>query len=81
MKWFTPRCPVNDAERVWLEQSCAWLLREFKIEIKEIPVVLPTPEYFPDTFRGEERDIEALLMRVCTYMGVKQESPNTRIIL
>jgi hypothetical protein len=73
MKWLTPKCPVTDEEKDWLEESGAWLLREFSIQIDNVRVVLPTPEFFPDTYRGEEEDVRTLLGRVCSYMGVNAD--------
>ena len=70
MKWFTPKCPVCDEEKEWLEKAGAWLVKEFNIEIDNITVILPTPEFFPDRYRGEEEDVRTLLGRVCSYMGV-----------
>jgi hypothetical protein len=73
MKWFTPKCPVEDEEKEWLENSAAWLLKEFDIQIDDVTVVLPTPEFFPDTYRGEEEDVKTLLGRVSSYMGVNAD--------
>jgi hypothetical protein len=73
MKWFTPKCPVNDDEKQWLEESGAWLVKEFDIRIDNVRVVLPTPEFFPDTYRGKEDDVKTLLGRVCSYMGVNAD--------
>jgi hypothetical protein len=72
-KWFTPQCPVNDEQKVWLENSGAWLIREFSIQVSQVTVVLPTPEFFPDPYRGEEEDVDNLLIRVCSYMGVSRD--------
>jgi hypothetical protein len=73
MKWFISKCPVNDEEKEWLEKAGAWLLKEFSIQIDNVTIVLPTPEFFPDTYRGEEDDIKTLLRRVCSYMGVNAD--------
>jgi len=72
-RWLTPQCPVNEEERVWLERAGAWLLKLFAINIDEVTVVLPKPEFFPDTYRGEEEDVDKLLIRVCSYMGVSRD--------
>ena len=72
-RWLTPQCPVNEEERVWLEKGGAWLLNQFDINIDDLAVVLPTPEFFPDTYQGEEDDVEKLLVRVCSYMGVSRD--------
>jgi hypothetical protein len=51
-----------------------WLLEEFGREtFREITVVLPTDEYFPDEYLGEEEDAEALVERVCGYMRVNRD--------
>jgi hypothetical protein len=73
MKWSTPQCPVNDEQRVWLENAGAWLLKEFNIQLDQVTIVLPTPEFFPDTYRGQEDDAKKLLHRVCSYMKVSPD--------
>jgi hypothetical protein len=72
-KWFTPQCPVNEEERVWLDKAGTLLLKLFAINIDEVTVVLPTPEFFPDPYGGEEEDVDNLLIRVCSYMGVSRD--------
>ena len=73
MGWFTPQCPVSDEDRIWLEKAGAWLLKQFDIRVDEVTVVLPTPEFFPDIYRGEEEDVNNLLNRVCSYMRVNPD--------
>ena len=73
MTWFTPKCPVDDKDKVWLEQAGAWLIKEFQIRICEVTVVLPTPEFFPDSYHAEEDDVQILLNRVCSFMGVSAD--------
>ena len=36
-------------------------------------MVLPTPDFFPDQYTAAEADVEALLQRVCDYMGVSRD--------
>ena len=51
-----------------------WLLEEFGIDtFREITVVLPTDEFFPDEYFGDEEDVEALVQRVCRYMNVNRD--------
>jgi hypothetical protein len=73
MKWFNPQCPVSEAERRWIEQSSSWLIDQFGIKARDVAVVLPTPDFFPDRYTAEEEDVEALVKRVCDYMGVSRE--------
>ena len=70
MGWFSPQCPVSGEDRLWLERAGAWLLKQLDINIDNVIVVLPTPEFFPDIYRGEEEDVNNLLKRVCSYMKV-----------
>lgn len=71
MFWSTPTCPVEEEDKLWIEESMQWLLEEFGSEtFREIEVVLPTDEFFPDEYLGVEEDVEALVERVCSYMQV-----------
>lgn len=48
-----------------------WLLEEFGPEaFRQVTVVLPTDEFFPDSFSADEDDARALAERVCAYMSV-----------
>jgi hypothetical protein len=71
--WFTPHCPVNEEDRVWLEKASLWLLDQFELNISDVTVVLPTPEFFPDIYHGRDEDVDKLLSRVCSYMGVRRD--------
>lgn len=73
MKWFAPQCPVDEKQQLWIEQSSAWIVKQFEIQAREVVVVLPTSEFFPDTYRAEEEDVDALLKRVCDYMSVSRD--------
>ncbi|MGH9942601.1 MAG: hypothetical protein ACRD9R_09645 [Pyrinomonadaceae bacterium] len=71
MNWFTPKCPVAPDEKSWLDESMLWLLDEFGADtLRNAVVVLPTEEFFPDPYSGEEEDVWLLVSRVCGYMGV-----------
>jgi hypothetical protein len=73
MTWLAPQCPVNEKEQAWLEDAGTWLLEVFSIQLSDVTVILPTPEFFPDTYRGQEDDIGKLLNRVCSYMSVSRD--------
>jgi hypothetical protein len=71
MSWFTPKCPVDDDTKRWLENSFNWLIEELSPEtLRSVDVVLPIEEYFPDPFSGTESDIRRMVERVCDYMDV-----------
>lgn len=71
MNWLTPKCPVGAEDKVWIEESLLWLIEEFgRAALAEAKVALPTDEFFPDVFAGDEESASALVDRVCGYMGV-----------
>jgi hypothetical protein len=79
MSWFTPKCPVEVEDKVWIEESMLWLIEEFGDDpLRNCTVILPTDEFFPDPFSEEEDDVRALVDRVCGYMGVKPERVELR---
>jgi HEAT repeat protein len=69
--WFRPRCPVEPPDKVWIERRMTWLAHVLGLErCRDAQVVLPTREFFPDPYDGEEADVRPLLERVCGYMGI-----------
>ena len=68
--WFTRRCPIRDEERIWIDESMAWFVDVFGSAPWANPVILPTVEFFPDTYDGSREDVRRELDRVCGYMGV-----------
>ena len=71
MLGFSPKLPVNQEERLWVDEGFvrleAMLSRERLLEAK---VVLPDAEHFPDAFDGNEASVETLIHRVCEYMRI-----------
>jgi hypothetical protein len=68
---FRPSCPCDPAAKAWVEERLQWLVEEFDDTcLSGRPVILPTPEFFPDPYDGSKKAVRALLDRVCDYMGV-----------
>jgi hypothetical protein len=68
---FAPSCPCDPAAKAWVEERLQWLSEEFdEHAFNGGPLVLPTPDYFPDSYDGSKRSVRRLLDRVCEYMGV-----------
>jgi hypothetical protein len=66
-----PICPVDRVAKVWIEERLDWLAGEFRQSaFSGEPIVLPTPEFFPDPYDRSDSAVRALLDRVCGYMGV-----------
>ncbi len=71
MLWFTPKCPVDEETRAWLDESWNWFSDELGSEIpKTTEVILPTAEHFPDPYNGSRESIRTMLDRVCVFMDV-----------
>ncbi len=66
---FTTKCPVSPEEKAWIDESMRWLIKEFGADrLRDAPVILPTEEFFPDPYSGDEEDVRLLVDRVCSYM-------------
>lgn len=71
MLWFTPKCPVDDETREWIDNAFQWLIDELGLEtLREAEMILPTEEYFPDPYNGSRVSIQKMLDRVCGFMDV-----------
>lgn len=72
--WFRsrpPRPPLDPPEKLWVERYMSWLTQTFGLDyLREVEVVLPTPEFFPEPFTGAEEQVRPLLELVCDYMDV-----------
>ena len=74
MFWSTPKCPVEPDDKLWLEEVMKWFLEEFGVDaFRDVTVVLPTDEFFPDAYCADEDDVRSLVERVCGYMDVNSD--------
>ena len=71
MLGFSPKLPVTDEERQWVDEGLRRLEKLLgRRRMIEAQVILPTPEYFPDPYNGTPACAELLFQRVCQYMRV-----------
>lgn len=69
--WFSPKCPLDTYEKTWTEWRMRWLADQFGIDrLLQADVILPTEDFFPDSFAGTAEDAENLLELVSSFMGV-----------
>ncbi len=75
MSFFSPKPPVDEDEKDWIETSMLRLGKMFGMEkLQTKPTILPLPEFFPDRFAATEAALDSLVSRVCTYMDVEYEN-------
>lgn len=70
---FRPKCscPVAPEDKAWIEARFAWLAGQFGLDrLRQAPVVLPSPHFFPDRFEGRPEELPALFGRVCGHLGL-----------
>jgi hypothetical protein len=78
--WFRPTCPCDPAAKDWVEDRLRWLTKEFGLHILlERPIILPTPEFFPDPYNTSPDSVRALFDRVCGYMGIDSDHLEIRV--
>lgn len=82
LNWlFPPTCPCDPAAKEWIEERLQWLSEEFDDHcFNGRPLVLPTPEFFPDVYDGSKRSVRKLLDRVCGYMDVIPDLVDMRFV-
>lgn len=72
--WGESVCPCDDAAKDWIERRLAWISRQFPSTIfTDRPLVLPTEEFFPEKHEPTRECAKALLVQVCTYMGMSAD--------
>ena len=73
----TPRCPVDENTKRWIENRFAWLTVELGRERLETgPTVVPTEEFLPLDYECTEEGIRDLVCRVASYMDVDPTTLN-----
>lgn len=69
--WLATRCPLDTADKAWTERRMLWLATRFGLDrLRAARVILPTAEFFPDPYRGDEASARAYFDRMCGYLAV-----------
>jgi hypothetical protein len=72
---FAPRCPLDTAEKAWVERRMLWLCERLGFDrMLDGTVVLPTDEFFPEPYHFDEASARMCLTRMCRYMRVDPAS-------
>ena len=68
---FSPKLPVSEEERHWVDEGFRRLEKLLgHRRLFEAKVILPTPEYFPDPYDESTAGAEAIFKRICSHMRV-----------
>jgi hypothetical protein len=78
--WFRQTCPCDPAAKHWVENRLQWLSRQFGLHLLlERPIILPTPEFFPDAWDGSPKAVRHMFRRVCRYMEVDPDTVEIKL--
>lgn len=68
------KLPVSNGARDLIDGAMAWFVEVFGEErLLNTTVILPSVQFFPEGWDASEECMEALVNRVCGYMGVPRE--------
>ena len=79
--WLAPRCPLATANKAWAERRMLWLAARFGLDrMRAARVILPTVEFFPDPYYGDEAGARACFDRMCGYLAVPVGSVTLEVL-
>lgn len=79
--WLAPRCPLGTHEKAWVERRMLWLAGQFGIDrMRNAEVILPTNEFFPDQYDGDEASAQKCLDLMCRYMRIEPSTITFEIL-
>lgn len=80
MLGFSPKLPITEEQRQWVDEGFRRLEKLFgRRRMLEAKVVEPTAEDFPDAYDKTTESAERLFSRVCDYMRVDRRSVELEI--
>lgn len=66
------KLPITEERRRWIDRSFVRLGGLLGVDrLLDAPLVLPTPDYFPDRYDGSEAALRAMFSRIASYMRVE----------
>jgi hypothetical protein len=74
MAWFAAKSPIRDIERRWIEWEFDWLIGQFGDGALRGPMLLPTDDFFPGVYAGDESDVRHVVAIVADRMAVDSDS-------
>lgn len=80
MAFWNPTPPVTPEEQQWVDKSMwrlVWLLGRERLA--QAKVVLPTPQFFPDTYDRSYESARRVLDRTCHYLSLDPRSVDLEV--
>lgn len=78
---FAPRCPLDTAEKAWVERRMVWLADRFGIDrLRSATVLLPTAEFFPEPYTPDYAGCRTCLDRMCGHLRVDPRSVRLEVV-
>ena len=75
-----PKPPLEILEKVWTERRMHWLAQRFGLDrMKSATVVLPTTDFFPNTYDAQPDAVSDVFSRVCGFMQTNPDRFDLRI--
>ncbi|WP_194776557.1 hypothetical protein [Pararhodonellum marinum] len=63
---------VTEEDKQWIEDVFIWFEEEYgRVYLKNVPVILPTKEFFPFDFKGNQSDVHEITKLICQYLEIK----------
>jgi hypothetical protein len=80
MAFFTPKCPVDNDRKEWIEDSFMWFLDHFGEDaFKKSETILPSNKGFPERLFANERTVRTFLEVICGFMDVDYKTVNLKV--
>jgi hypothetical protein len=77
---FTPKCPVDQETKEWIEKSFLWLLDHFGEDaFRKSEIIFPTNKGFPERLFAEQKSIHAFLEAICGFMDVEYKTVSLKV--
>ena len=72
--FFTPACPVDLREKIWVERRMQWLVQQFGSQrLLNATIVEPDDRFFPFAYEPTDVGADAVLQQVCEYMMLPRD--------
>ena len=72
--FFTPKCPVDDRAKAWIETGLVWLVDEFGMERLVQSDMVIIDDLLPESFDATEESVQALADDLCHRFQINSQT-------